>query len=229
MTKISDNTKLCPPDYHDTAIQLIPPSASRVQVHTEDGKIVYRVPNQIRDTDTLVLDGRDMPIVMMREPGRNPVTPMKPTELHGRVLRKEAHLQASELVQVTSENPESDDVFTLLMQDLAKELTRLQFLIQELDAKNGDTSYLSNLRIRSLRQMADLWIKKREKTDSGVIDLKSPTFKTLFAFILETFKDSLKDAGTRPEHIETVFAKLSKRLGDGWEEDARNKMRDSST
>jgi hypothetical protein len=226
-SKLPENAKLCPPEYLDTAMSFVPPSASRVQVQTREGRIAYRAPDQIEDSDTLVLDGRDMPIVMMREPGRTPTGNMKPPELHSKVLRKEAHLQASELVQATSANPESDDVFVILMRDLAKELTRLEFLIQELDAKNGDTSYLSNLRIRSLRQMADLWIKKREKTDSGVVDMKSPSFQILFAFILETFKDALRDAGTRPEHIETVFSKLSKRLEDGWEEDARNKMKDA--
>ena len=55
--------------------------------------------------------------------------------------------------------------------------------------------------------------------------MDSAAFKKLFAFIMETFRGSLVDAGMRPEMVETVFAKLAQRLEDEWEDEARNRMK----
>jgi len=60
------------------------------------------------------------------------------------------------------------------------------------------------------------------------IDVKGPAFKALFEFVLETFRFSLEDTGLRPEMVETVFAKLSARMKDGWEDEASHRMRDKN-
>ena len=75
--------------------------------------------------------------------------------------------------------------------------------------------------------MADTWLKRKQQTEGGLVDLDSPAFGALFAFLLETFKEAMSGAGTRSEHIETIFAKLVAQLGDdAWREEAKVRMKD---
>ena len=54
----------------------------------------------------------------------------------------------------------------------------------------------------------------------------APSFQIVFSFMLETVRGSLEDAGARPEFIETIFTKLSKRLDDGWKEEAKARVKE---
>jgi hypothetical protein len=129
---------------------------------------------------------------------------------------------------LTKDNPESDAVFNSLMMGLSTEITSLEFERKEAERKGEDTSNISAKRVRAIKTMTDAWLKKREKVDSGSIDMEGAAFKALFSFTLETVRGAMNDSGMRAEHIETVFAKLSKRLADGWAEDAKARMREAT-
>jgi hypothetical protein len=51
----------------------------------------------------------------------------------------------------------------------------------------------------------------------------------VFAFTLETVRGALEDAGARPEFIETIFAKISKRLNDDWKNEALIRIKEKAT
>ena len=67
----------------------------------------------------------------------------------------------------------------------------------------------------------------RQIAEGSDIDLDSPQYKALFGHTLETFKDSMKEAGCRPELIETVFTNFVNNLDETWKQDARRRMKDS--
>ena len=69
------------------------------------------------------------------------------------------------------------------------------------------------------------WLRKKSLDEGGIIDLESGTFEAVFGLILETFKETLFDAGVHEEHIETIFAKLVNSLDDQWKEEAKRRMR----
>jgi len=68
-------------------------------------------------------------------------------------------------------------------------------------------------------------IAVKDQVVSRGIDLNSPVFKTLLTFLLETIREAMEASGERPEMIEATFSRLRKALGDGWEAEAKNRMR----
>ena len=217
----------CSREERDDVIAMIPPLAARVQVVGPDGKVAYRKVEEIADDDEVCINNEGKPVVMLRPPGRRAKGFLQPVshQVADEVQAKGFHVTTNDLVRLTSENPEADAVFNTLMGEFSREITKLDFAVQELDRKGKPSADLTTKRIRAIKQMADTWLKRRSITEGGALDFDSPSFKALFGFIMETFRGALGDAGMRPEHIETVFAKLSKRLADGWAEEAKAKMK----
>ena len=213
-------------------VEMLPQGIARVRVTSAEGKQCYKSVPDILDTDTVDLTAAGKPIVMRTHPGRPQGTkstlPPVSKQAEEVSLAKDTHEALSDLVSVTRQNPEADAVFHTLMSGLAVEITSLEFERREAERKGEDTSNVSAKRVRAIKTMTDAWLKKREKVDSGTIDLEGVAFKTLFSFMLETVRGAMGDSGMRPEHIETVFAKLSKRLADGWAEDAKARMREAT-
>jgi hypothetical protein len=213
---------------------MLPQGIARVRVTSAEGKQYYKAVPDILDTDTVDLTAAGKPIVMRNTPGRpvgsttKPMLPPVSKQAEEVSQAKDNHEALSDLVSVTKQNSEADAVFHTLMNGLAVEITSLEFERREAERKGEDTSNISSKRVRAIKTMTDAWLKKREKVDSGTIDLEGVAFKTLFAFTLETVRGAMGDSGMRPEHIETVFAKLSKRLADGWAEDAKARMREAT-
>lgn len=213
-------------------VEMLPQGIARVRVTSAEGKQCYKSVPDILDTDTVDLTAAGKPIVMRTHPGRPQGTkstlPPVSKQAEEVSLAKDTHEALSDLVSVTRQNPEADAVFHTLMSGLAVEITSLEFERREAERKGEDTSNVSAKRVRAIKTMTDAWLKKREKVDSGTIDLEGVAFKSLFSFMLETVRGAMGDSGMRPEHIETVFAKLSKRLADGWAEDAKARMREAT-
>jgi hypothetical protein len=215
-------------------LAMLPQGIARVRVTSAEGKQCYKSVPDILDTDTVDLTAAGKPIVMRTNPGRPLGSTAKRTlppvskQAEEVSQAKDTHEALSDLVVVTRQNSEADAVFHTLMHGLAVEITSLEFERREAERKGEDTSNISSKRVRAIKAMTDAWLKKREKVDSGTIDMEGVAFKTLFAFTLETVRGAMSDSGMRAEHIETVFAKLSKRLADGWTEDAKARMREAT-
>jgi hypothetical protein len=214
-------------DEKTSLLNSLPPGTLRVQVKTLEGKTTYKFPDQVLGTDEVVLTSAGVPIVMKGKPGRPQSAPLPPASpVIAEVVRaREDHLFSDNLISATKSNPEGDSVFNHLMVELSSEISALEFERKEAERLGKDSSEISSKRVRAIKTMTDAWMKKRERSESGAIDLEGESFKKLFAFILETIRASMGDAGMRAEHIETVFAKLSKRIADGWMEDAKNRMK----
>jgi len=213
-------------------LEMLPQGIARVRVTSAEGKQCYKAVPDILDTDTVDLTAAGNPIVMRTPPGRpqGSKTTLAPVSKQAEEVSqaKDSHEALSDLVAVTRQNSEADAVFHTLMNGLATEITSLEFERKEAERKGEDTSNISSKRVRAIKTMTDAWLKKREKVDSGTIDMEGVAFKALFSFMLETVRGAMGDSGMRPEHIETVFAKLSKRLADGWTEDAKARMREAT-
>lgn len=219
------------PDEREKLIAALPEGIARVKVTNAEGKTCYKMVADILDTDTVEFTASGRPITMRTSPGRprNPV-PLMPVSKQAEEISnaKDNHQALSDLVSVTRNNPEADAVFHSLMLGMSTEITSLEFERMEAERKGEDTSGISSKRVRAIKAMTDAWLKKREKVDSHSVDMESAAFKSLFAFILETVRAAMADSGMRPEHVETVFAKLAKRLADGWGDEAKLRMREAT-
>jgi len=206
----------------------LPLGTHRVQVVDGQGKTKFKRPEEIGRADQILLNTKGEPIVMRGKPGRKAKVDLKPVnDAVGEVVEaREGYIETSDLYVAAKANPEGDDVLDHIIQEMAEEIAALEFERTEAARHGNDTSGLSVKRAKVLKAMGDLVLKRREKLLAGVIDLDAPAMKVLMEFILETFRGSLEDAGMRPEHTETIFAKLGKRLENGWNEEAKARMKE---
>lgn len=215
---------------------LIPQGASRVQVTDEVGKIVWRKPSDLRDTDTIKFNpNTGEPYVMYGTPGvTSPQTPATPTAsapttsnavISAIKSRKKEVLERDAVVATAKKNPESADILTNVIHGLAEESASLYFERLEAERKGEDTSQLSMRRVQALKAVGDTWLKKKEVLASNGVDLDSPSFKIVFTHIAETFRRACDIAGVRPEMSESVFAEFGRLVDDvDWVAEAKAKM-----
>lgn len=126
-------------------------------------------------------------------------------------------------------NPSADAVFDVLMHGLAEEAELLEFERDRVMQLNQPTYHLTEQRVKVMKMMTDAWLKKRAKSNGSGVDLESPAFGAVFGFVLETVRGAMEDAGARQEFIETIFAKLSKRLNDDWKNEALIRIKEKAT
>jgi len=214
----------------DRILRTLPPDAHRIQVREDSGALKFKKPEDVLVDDEIVVKGDGSPVLMMQKPGRKPKVNLTALsdEIEDVMSARQDHIGGSDLVTAATNDPEADEVISNILQGMAQEAAALEFERMEAERKGMDTSGLSARRARVLKAMADVWLKRKEKLQGGAIDLDSKSFETLMTFLMETLKGSMEDAGMRPEFIETVFTKLSKRLADGWKEEAKARMREGS-
>jgi len=207
----------------------LPHDTTRVQVVDEKGKTCWKKPTEVGTQDQIVFNSHGDPVVMKGTPGRKAKPSLEPVnENVGEIMEaKEEHFKEDELLTAIKDNPEADDVLDIVMVGLAQEAASLEFERREAERQGKDTSTYSLRRANILRATGEMWIKRKEKIEAGMLDMDSPAFEALFGFILETFKDTMTECGLREELMETVFAKLGKRIGDGWKSEAKARMKES--
>ena len=126
-------------------------------------------------------------------------------------------------------NPSADAVFDVLMHGLAEEAEMIEFERDRITQLGQSYHHLTEQRVKVMKMMTDAWLKRRSKSSGSGVDLDSPAFSAVFAFTLETVRGALEDAGARPEFIETIFAKISKRLNDDWKNEALIRIKEKAT
>jgi hypothetical protein len=221
----------------------IPPGATRVQVEDEYGKLIWRKPSEVLDTDTIRINFKTgEPYVMFGKPGQpsshnanvkqTPVNTPPPVpssnpqaNINQLQQRKQAKLNNDAVFDTTKKNADSSDVLTHVLVGLAEESASLAFEREEAERRGESTSQISLRRVNALRAVGDTWIKKKELMSSKSIDLESKAFKKVFGHIAETFRRACDEAGVRPELAESVFATFGKMVDDPeWLTDAKKAM-----
>jgi len=212
---------------------LIPEGVSRVQVTDEVGKVVWRKPTDLRETDSIKFNpNTGEPYVMYGSPGlsqtssvANTTPPTSNAVISAIKTRKKDLLDKDEIFKTTKSKPESSDVLTKVIQGLAEESASLHFERTEAERKGEKTSQISMRRVQALKAVGDTWLKKKEVLGSKGVDLESPSFKIVFTHIAETFRKACDIAGVRPEMSESVFAEFGRLVDDvDWVADAKAKM-----
>jgi len=145
-----------------------------------------------------------------------------------RQTRRKRHGRNAVLREV-KRNPSADAVFDVLMQGFAEEAEMIEFERDRITQLGQPAHHLTEQRVKVMKMMADAWLKRRSKSSGSGVDLDSPAFSAVFAFTLETVRGALEDAGARPEFIETIFAKISKRLNDDWKNEALIRIKEKAT
>ena len=217
----------------------IPAGATRVQVEDEYGKLIWRKPSEVLDTDTIRINFKTgEPYAMFGKPGQpssnnanvkqTPVnTPSSPhpnsqTNINQLQQRKQTKLNSDAVFDQTKKNADSSEVLTHVLVGLAEESASLAFEREEAERRGQSTSQISLRRVNALRAVGDTWIKKKELISGKSLDLQSKAFRKAFGHIAETFRKACDEAGVRPELAESVFATFGKMVDDPeWITDAK--------
>ena len=208
---------------------LVPEGALRVKVIEDTGKRCWRKINEYRfGHDSVALDKDGNPQWMTRPVGRpaaetalEPVTP----EL-GELLRlKAAMMRTDPIVQAAEDSPDSADVLHQVVLGIGEEAASLRWERMEAERKGEDSSTLSMRRVLALKSIADTFIKRKQQLQNQEVDLDSPAFQAILAFISETFALTLQEVGTRKEMVDTIFGTFSKKLDDTWKAEAIRRMK----
>ena len=213
---------------NDKLLALVPKGATRIQVMDEFGNLKYKDFHELADTDEIQTNKQGQPVVMMAKPGRRQIPDLKPaTPVVAEMLRqKEKALDEDPIIGHVKRDPESNDVLHFALQALAEEAASIGFERREAERRGEDTSNHSVRRVNTLKALVDTWLKRKEQLTGKELDLKSPMFQAVVAFLMETFSDALAESGARGEMIESVFARVAKAMdSDQWEAEARRRMR----
>ena len=221
MKKISD------PIEKKAILEELPKSAKRIKVEDENGNKKWRDIDSLHDSDSILLKGDDLPYVMNTKPGRKANPEILPANavVAEKVKQKAASQDHDQILRTVKSTPDSNKVLDHVMIGLAEEAFSLGYERQEAERNGVATSAISVRRVNALKSLADTYLKRKDQISSHSVDLEGRAFKLLFEFILETFKGAMEDSNLRGEMIETVFAKLTKKLEDGWTDEAKNRMR----
>ena len=219
----SDKTKI---------LASLPAGIHRIKVRTPEGKEKWKSPTMVGDLDVIPTKKNGKPYLMKQPPGRKMIPRIGPAndQIAANLERKKEALKDDPILEAARKDPESADVLQHIVLGLGEEAASLGFerLAAEL---NGDpTSGISIRRINALKAMADTWLKRMDQKGAQLLDLDSPPFRAAFQMIMETMRTSLLEAGTRPEIVETSFARFAKVVeGDAWKSEVRNRMKDSTS
>jgi len=208
-------------------IDKIPEGAKLVSVVTENGEKKYRPPADLADTDEIQVNKNGIPIVMMAHPGRTKNPKVEPANAFVAELirRKDEAIKADPIIAAARDKPDDPDVLQQVIVAFGEEAASIGFERAEAERKGEETSGLSLRRINALKALAETWLRRREQMASKGIDIDSPSFKAMFGFIMDTFKEAMLSCGVRGEMVETVFAKLAQMMNGEWENEAKNRMK----
>jgi len=222
------------------AMAHMPPDTVRVQVREEDGTLRWKPVDQVLETDAVCFQNGS-PVTMKSKPGRprraGAVAPppgissamgqpiaSQITQAHE---RKKKAVTANHVYQQVCLDPYDDKLLALIMKDLAEEAAALKFERKRADQTGKDPIALSVRRVATLQSIVDTWFKRRDQIASKLIDMKSPAFRRLFQYLVQTFCECMEEAGVEEATSANVTLELSRRIKDDptWEDGAKEVMR----
>jgi len=212
-------------------------SAERVLVRTASGEDKYRLmpgvdgeyDHRIRDTDEIILNKKDVPVVMRKSPGRKKQVSLAPKDpiTKAIVADKTEHLKQDPLLNAVHNDPEGVNVLHEAMKAIVTECASLEFQRIEADRNGKDSAMISNRRIAALTKVGDTWLRRYDQISTKGIDMESQAFHVLFLYIIETFDKVLKDSGVSEDTIKIVFSKLGHVVeDDSWKAEAKSRVQD---
>lgn len=135
--------------------------------------------------------------------------------------KKNKRLDEDNLTNQIEENPNSLSVLDILMKELSQEAASLDFERQEAERKGKDTSMLSSKKVTTLKEVGNIFFKKRDAVIEQAFDFESDRFKKLMSFIFEKVKEAADDSGMTGEQQAIFFDFIGEKFEDGsWEKQA---------
>lgn len=129
---------------------------------------------------------------------------------------REGFVQSDTLVQTANNGGDARDMMTGVIQEISVELANLKWERQKAAKEGRNTANYTSSRIASLRQLADVLLKRQENMRMEQLDLKSERFQNVLKLWMEFVYTSMQKAGLADHEIDLVFNTMKADMVD-WE------------
>lgn len=140
-----------------------------------------------------------------------------PSEVSKEYREREEWVQKQELLVRVNQGRPASDLVDQVVKEIVEELAHLKFERKKAAKDGKNTANYTISRIASLRQLADVLIKRMENARAEQLDLRSPRFKEVLKLWMEFVYESMVKVSV-PEHmIDLVFRQIEADIKD-WEQ-----------
>lgn len=139
-----------------------------------------------------------------------------PNEISKDVKDREEFVSKQELYKSVSEKVSSSLVVDTILKEIAEELSHLKYERKKAAKEGKNTAHYTISRIASLKQLADVLMKRMESNRAEQLDLKSPRFKTVLRVWLEFVYESMQKCDLPDQTIDLVLRTMESDMVE-WE------------
>lgn len=139
-----------------------------------------------------------------------------PKDIDKDVRDREAYVKRQELVQAIDLKVPASEIVDLVLKEISEELAHLKFERRKATHDGKNTANYTISRIASLRQLADIILKRQENARAERLDLKGPEFKKVLRLWMEFLYESMVKVSVDDSTIDTVFKQMEADMSD-WE------------
>lgn len=129
---------------------------------------------------------------------------------------REEFVAKQPLVKAINDKHSSVEVVDQLVKEIAEELSHLKYERQRAAKEGKNTTNITVNRIASLRQLADVLLKRMENARAEQLNLKSPRFREVLKLWMEFVYESMQKTNLADEVIDLVFRQMEADMID-WE------------
>ena len=149
--------------------------------------------------------------------GTIPTTEIVDPQQTERDLReRESYVKRQELVQAANRRASTGEMIELAIQEITEELAHLKFERRKASQDGKPTAQHTIARIASLRNLAEVLLKRQESVRAERMDFRSPEFKKIIHEWLEFIHESCQKAGIGDNEIDLLFKQLEADMSS-WE------------
>jgi len=146
---------------------------------------------------------------------------VNPQDISKDFREREEYVAKSELLVKVNEKYSAVDLVEQVIKEITEELAHLKYERRKAAKEGKNTVNYTISRISSLRQLADVLMKRIENARAEQLDLKSPRFREVLKLWMEFIYDSMVKVEVSEQVIDLVFRQIEADIKD-WEQKVIN-------
>lgn len=132
------------------------------------------------------------------------------------IRRRIKYVNGQEIVTTIKKNASTAETIDVLLLEIAEELSHIKYERRKASKEGKSTLNHTISRINSLKNLAELLLKRKEAALAERLDLKSERFQKVFQVWMEFFYDAMEKCGIEERIIDLVFQQMKADMKD-WE------------
>lgn len=139
-----------------------------------------------------------------------------PSDTAKELRDREDFVSRQPLTRAISDRLPTTDVVDHLVKEIVEEVSHLKYERQKAVREGRNPTNITVSRISSLRQLADVLLKRMENARAEQLNLRSPRFREVLKLWMEFVYDSMQKTNVPDEVIDLVFKQMEADMVD-WE------------